>query len=47
MCKYKNGCNSYDPKECYCESELCFLYQMFLGEEIKQGVYVRKKDKSK
>lgn len=35
MCKYENQCSSYNPKECHCEPELCYLYQMFLEEGLK------------
>ena len=47
VCKYMNECNSYNPKECHCNPELCYLYEMYLEEEIKQmkslNLYRRRK----
>lgn len=39
MCKYESSCTSYQHYKCECEPELCWLYEMFQEEEIKQKLY--------
>jgi len=40
MCKYRIDCEDYNPKECHCEPELCFLYEMFEEEARHQKRYM-------